>query len=141
MYINICLFSLSLFFPFLSINLIIIMTVIMAQLGCYVPASSCSLSSFDRIFVRAGAQDDIGLLFVFVVCLLWLRVVDRRAIGLSTPLLNYLNLPHHPHTTTHFTYTQPNKINSGRTKYIYGRTPGNRKYIGLCNQGFPHCFG
>lgn len=33
--------------------------VIMAQMGCYVPASSCRLSTFDRIFTRLGANDNI----------------------------------------------------------------------------------
>jgi DNA mismatch repair protein MSH6 len=33
--------------------------VIMAQLGCYVPASKCRLTPFDRIFTRIGANDNI----------------------------------------------------------------------------------
>lgn len=33
--------------------------VIMAQIGCYVPASSCQIPVFDRIFTRIGASDDI----------------------------------------------------------------------------------
>ncbi|KAI9335459.1 putative DNA mismatch repair protein Msh6 [Obelidium mucronatum] len=33
--------------------------VIMAQLGCYVPATSCRLSAFERIFTRIGAHDNI----------------------------------------------------------------------------------
>nr|XP_033324145.1 probable DNA mismatch repair protein Msh6 [Megalopta genalis] len=32
---------------------------IMAQIGCYVPASSCRLTIVDRIFTRLGANDDI----------------------------------------------------------------------------------
>ncbi|CAH1976488.1 unnamed protein product [Acanthoscelides obtectus] len=32
---------------------------IMAQMGSYVPASSCSLSLIDRVFTRLGAQDDL----------------------------------------------------------------------------------
>jgi DNA mismatch repair protein MSH6 len=31
----------------------------MAQLGCYIPAESCSLSIFDRVFTRIGANDNI----------------------------------------------------------------------------------
>jgi DNA mismatch repair protein MSH6 len=34
-------------------------TVIMAQLGCFVPASSCRLTPVDRIFTRVGASDRI----------------------------------------------------------------------------------
>ncbi|KAI9201827.1 DNA mismatch repair protein msh6 [Polychytrium aggregatum] len=33
--------------------------VIMAQIGCYVPAASCKLTPFDRIFTRIGANDNI----------------------------------------------------------------------------------
>lgn len=33
--------------------------VIMAQLGCYVPAVKCRLTPFDRIFTRIGANDNI----------------------------------------------------------------------------------
>lgn len=33
--------------------------VIMAQIGCYVPASSCKMPIFDKIFTRIGASDDI----------------------------------------------------------------------------------
>ncbi|KAI8928158.1 muts domain V-domain-containing protein [Entophlyctis helioformis] len=33
--------------------------VIMAQLGCYVPARKCRLTPFDRIFTRIGANDNI----------------------------------------------------------------------------------
>ena len=33
--------------------------VIMAQIGCYVPAKSCQMPIFDKIFTRIGASDDI----------------------------------------------------------------------------------
>ena len=33
--------------------------VIMAQLGCYVPADSCNFSVVDQIFTRVGASDKI----------------------------------------------------------------------------------
>ena len=33
--------------------------VVMAQIGCYVPADSATLPVFDRIFTRIGANDDI----------------------------------------------------------------------------------
>lgn len=32
---------------------------IMAQIGCYVPATKCTLTPFDKIFTRIGASDDI----------------------------------------------------------------------------------
>ncbi|KAJ1953581.1 DNA mismatch repair protein msh6 [Dispira parvispora] len=35
------------------------LAVILAQLGCYVPARHCRLSPVDRIFTRIGAHDDI----------------------------------------------------------------------------------
>ncbi|CAG8613818.1 1745_t:CDS:2, partial [Scutellospora calospora] len=33
--------------------------IIMAQLGCYVPAKSCRMTPFDRIYTRIGANDNI----------------------------------------------------------------------------------
>ena len=33
--------------------------VIMAQLGCYVPAEACRLTPIDRVFTRLGASDRI----------------------------------------------------------------------------------
>ena len=33
--------------------------IIMAQIGCFVPASSCSIPIFDKIFTRIGASDDL----------------------------------------------------------------------------------
>jgi DNA mismatch repair ATPase MutS len=35
------------------------LTIILAQMGSYVPCSSLSLSIFDRIFSRIGAQDKL----------------------------------------------------------------------------------
>ena len=34
-------------------------TVIMAQIGCYVPCKSCKIPIFDQIFTRIGASDDL----------------------------------------------------------------------------------
>lgn len=33
--------------------------VIMAQLGCHVPATQCSITPVDQIFTRIGANDNI----------------------------------------------------------------------------------
>jgi DNA mismatch repair protein MSH6 len=33
--------------------------VIMAQIGCYVPAEKCVISPCDRIFARMGASDNL----------------------------------------------------------------------------------
>ena len=33
--------------------------IILAQMGCYVPAKSCEMPLFDKIFTRIGASDDI----------------------------------------------------------------------------------
>lgn len=35
------------------------LTVIMAQIGCFVPAKVCEIPIFDKIFTRIGASDDI----------------------------------------------------------------------------------
>jgi len=35
------------------------LTIILAQMGCYVPAESCRLTPVDRIFTRIGASDKI----------------------------------------------------------------------------------
>ena len=35
------------------------LAVVLAQVGCYVPASACQMTIADRIFTRLGAQDRI----------------------------------------------------------------------------------
>ena len=35
------------------------LTVIMAQIGCFVPATTCDIPIFDKIFTRIGASDDL----------------------------------------------------------------------------------
>ena len=37
----------------------IALIVIMAQMGCFVPAEACNMPIFDKIFTRIGASDDI----------------------------------------------------------------------------------
>lgn len=34
---------------------------ILAQIGCFVPAASCTLGVFDRVFARIGARDELAL--------------------------------------------------------------------------------
>ncbi len=34
-------------------------TIIMAQIGCFVPCTSCTMPIFDKIFTRIGASDDL----------------------------------------------------------------------------------
>lgn len=33
--------------------------ILMAQIGCFVPAKKCEMPIFDKIFTRIGASDDI----------------------------------------------------------------------------------
>ena len=35
------------------------MAAVLAQLGCFVPATECALHPVDRVFTRLGAGDDI----------------------------------------------------------------------------------
>ncbi len=38
----------------------LVVTIIMAQIGCFVPAKEANLKLFDRIFTRIGASDDLS---------------------------------------------------------------------------------
>ncbi len=38
----------------------LVVTILMAQIGCFVPAQSADLKLFDRIFTRIGASDDLS---------------------------------------------------------------------------------
>ncbi len=38
----------------------LVVTILMAQIGCFVPAQSANLKLFDRIFTRIGASDDLS---------------------------------------------------------------------------------
>ena len=55
--------------------------VIMAQLGCYVPAEGCRLTPVDRVFTRLGARDNIlsGEL-VDGIRLAWSRQIARPRV-------------------------------------------------------------
>ncbi len=37
----------------------LVVTIIMNQIGCFVPCSSCTLPIFDKVFTRIGASDDL----------------------------------------------------------------------------------
>ena len=40
-------------------NILLAITVIMAQIGCFIPAKSATLKIFDAIYTRIGASDDL----------------------------------------------------------------------------------
>mmetsp|Transcript_24262 Transcript_24262/g.76017 ORF Transcript_24262/g.76017 Transcript_24262/m.76017 type:complete len:583 (-) Transcript_24262:1559-3307(-) len=67
------------------------LTVLMAQLGCWVAAECCSLSPVDRIFTRVGANDAIMAgLSTFRVELEETSLILRRATPRSLVILDEL---------------------------------------------------
>ena len=55
--------------------------IILAQIGCYLPAKSCRMTLFDRIFTRIGTFE--GLLYS-VLKLFFLGAHDNINAGQST---------------------------------------------------------
>lgn len=65
--------------------------VILAQLGCYLPATSCEMSVIDRIFTRLGASDNIlGGESTFMVELAETSKIIREATPQSLVILDEL---------------------------------------------------
>mmetsp|Transcript_24258 Transcript_24258/g.75955 ORF Transcript_24258/g.75955 Transcript_24258/m.75955 type:complete len:360 (-) Transcript_24258:2300-3379(-) len=72
------------------------LTVLMAQLGCWVAAECCSLSPVDRIFTRVGANDAIMAgLSTFRVELEETSLILRRATPRSLVILDELGRCNH----------------------------------------------
>lgn len=51
-------------------------SIILAQMGCYVPAESCIMTLTDRIFTRIGARDKYKTLFI-------IESLKERVLSLS----------------------------------------------------------
>lgn len=59
--------------------------IIMAQIGCFVPATSARIPIFDQIFTRIGASDDLSIgMSTFMVEMLEVNY------ALKTQLINHL---------------------------------------------------
>ncbi|KAH3713467.1 hypothetical protein DPMN_073260 [Dreissena polymorpha] len=80
------------------------LVVIMAQMGCYVPADRCRLTPVDRVFTRLGANDRIMAGWWDRVCMLLnlhfavlFYALDLCCFGVwnfsSLSNTKYLNLP------------------------------------------------
>eukprot|EP00033_Pygsuia_biforma_P003695 GCRY01004047.1.p1 GENE.GCRY01004047.1~~GCRY01004047.1.p1 ORF type:complete len:485 (+),score=153.72 GCRY01004047.1:116-1570(+) len=67
------------------------LAVILAQVGCYVPAESCVLSPVDRIFTRIGASDNLAAgLSTFMVELSETSAMLRHGTEASLMMLDEL---------------------------------------------------
>lgn len=65
--------------------------VIMAQIGCFVPAKSAEIPIIDRIFTRIGAADDlIGGQSTFMVEMMDIRVMTEKATPRSLVIIDEL---------------------------------------------------
>ncbi len=65
------------------------LTLLMAQMGSFVPARSCSISCADRLFARVGAYDDLVLgQSTFMVEMMEVSRILRRATGDSFVILD-----------------------------------------------------
>ena len=61
--------------------------VLLAQVGCFVPAESARVGLVDKIFKRVGASDNISLgESTFMVCLLYTSLSRWHASMLRTRL-------------------------------------------------------
>lgn len=78
---------------------------IMTQVGCFVPASSCTLSPFDAVHARLGAADDLGRgLSTFMVELAETSAILERATPRSLVVLDELGRGTSTHDGTAIAY-------------------------------------
>lgn len=78
---------------------------IMTQIGCFVPASACTLCPFDAIHARLGAADDLGRgLSTFMVELAETSAILERATPRSLVVLDELGRGTSTHDGTAIAY-------------------------------------